>query len=67
MFKVFSSLSSEELEEITALKNLDHPNLIKFFDIFLTADKFICLVKEVTKRGNLINTLKNLGLNKYDE
>lgn len=66
MFKVFQSLSSEELEEMNILKNLDHPNLIKYFDIFQTADKFICLVKEVTNRGNLINTLKNLGLNKYD-
>ena len=47
MYKVSQSLSNEELEEKTILKNLDHPNLIKYIDIFQTADKFICLIKEV--------------------
>ena len=67
MYKVSQSLSNEELEEKIFLKNLDHPNLIKYIDIFQTADKFICIVKEVAERGNLINALKNIGLEKYDE
>lgn len=67
MFKVTQALSNNELEEKTILKNLDHPNLIKYIDIFQTADKFICVVKEVGQRGNLVNALKTLGLEKYDE
>ena len=37
----------EELEkEKSALKDIDNPNLLKYYDIFQTNDKFLCIVKE---------------------
>ena len=50
------------MNEIEILKQIDHPNIIKLFDVF-EDDKFYCLIFEFMQGGDLydyIEEKKNL-------
>ena len=41
--------------EIEILKKIDHPNIVKLFDVF-EDDRFWCLVMELMKGGELVSS-----------
>ena len=43
--------------EIEILKQIDHPNIIKLYDIF-EDEKYICLVIELMQGGNLYDMIE---------
>lgn len=45
--------------EIQVLKQLDHPNIIKLYDIF-EEEKYLCLVIELMEGGELFDQLESL-------
>jgi calcium-dependent protein kinase len=50
--------------EIAILKDLDHPNIVKMFE-FLEDDKWIYIVTEICKGGELFDEILNRS--KFDE
>ena len=59
MFKINSKIEKSTLEkEKNFLKNLEHKNLISYYDIFQTSDNFICFVKQYSWLGNLLEAEK---------
>ena len=55
--KSFHQISSE----VEIHQQLDHDNIIKFFDSFMTTDKkYYCIVVEYAGRGNIKKLLKSL-------
>ena len=66
--KLSCEISNDILQkEINHLQNIDHPNLLKYYDIFKTDDNFLCFVNDFTQPGNLSNALDNLEIEEYDE
>lgn len=54
----------EEAEkEIEIMKKLDHPNVIKYIDHFMSADNlYICIIVEFAEKGNLRTFMCNFTL-----
>ena len=50
--------------EIEILKKIDHPNIVKLFDVF-EDDRFWCLVMELMKGGELFDQI--LGFEHFSE
>lgn len=48
------------MKEAEMLKNVDHPNIVKFHDVF-TEKCFICIVMDLYKGGDLVDGLTRQG------
>lgn len=59
--KIKSNLHSQRIiQEIELLKNLNHQNVIKIFEIF-SNKKFVFMVMELVNKGDLLNYLQKHG------
>ena len=56
----YAELQDKVLSEARILRGVDHPNVIKFVDIFET-DVHLCLVMELVEGGELYDHLVNKG------
>lgn len=51
---------SKIVQEIELLKNLNHPNIIRLYEIF-SNKKFVFIVLEYAQKGDLLSYLKKHG------
>ena len=50
--------SEKTVQEALLLKNMDHPNIIQFRDVYLTKSKKLCIVMEYADDGDLSTKIK---------
>ena len=54
-------------QEGNILEKLNHPNIIKYYDMFRTRDKYLCIVTVYAERGDISKLMKKLQINVLDE
>lgn len=57
-------VKSKEEANISKLRKLNHPNLVKFKGVSLNGDKFFCIIMEFCPYGQLFTYLNNTKQNK---
>ena len=57
---------AEILNEIEILKKLDHPNIVRIFEIYSSTDNYY-LITEFCKEGELYDQIKNFGFFQENE
>lgn len=57
---IYPGFKEEDFKEAEIMKKLDHPNIIKYYDMFKTGSgKYLCIIMEYASGGNLRDLMRN--------